>query len=134
MQQRVKNRLITICIVISLVAMGVSLLLYAMRDNIVFFYAPSELSAHHLSKEIRVGGLVKLGSIEHMTIDRIKFTITDSEKDLIIYYQGITPLLFREGQGIVAQGRLSGDGFVASKLLAKHDENYKPPVMKNSSN
>ncbi len=128
MQQKVRNRLITIFIVVSLAAVGSSLLLYAMRDNIVFFYSPAELKSNHIGKEIRVGGLVKSGSIQHIAADKIKFTITDLKKDLIIYYQGITPLLFREGQGIVAQGHLADDEFIASKLLTKHDENYKPPL------
>lgn len=127
MQQKVRNRLITIFIVISLAAVGSSLLLYAMRDNIVFFYSPAELSENHFGKEIRVGGLVKQGSIKHISVDKIRFIVTDLKKDIIIYYQGITPLLFREGQGIVAQGYLQDNEFVASKLLTKHDENYKPP-------
>lgn len=128
MQQRVRNRLITILIVIGLAALGSSLLLFAMRDNIVFFYSPSELNVNHMAKEIRIGGLVKTGSVEHITPDQIKFTLTDLKKDIIVYYQGITPLLFREGQGIVAQGYLQDNEFIASRLLTKHDENYKPPT------
>ena len=128
MQQRLKNRLLTTFLVVSLVASGVSLLLYAMRDNIVFFYAPSEIAASHLNQEIRVGGLVKPGSIKQLTPDSIEFTVTDLKKDLIIYYKGIAPILFRENQGIVAQGRMHNNVFIARQLLTKHDENYKPPV------
>lgn len=127
MQQRLKNRLLTTFLVVSLVASGVSLLLYAMRDNIVFFYAPSEIAASHLNQEIRVGGLVKLGSIKQLTPDSIEFTVNDLKKDLIIYYKGIVPILFRENQGIVAQGRMENHIFIARQLLTKHDENYKPP-------
>lgn len=129
MQRRLRNRLVvTICIVAALVASGVSLLLYAMRDNIVFFYAPSEIAASHLNQEIRVGGLVKPGSIKQLTPDSIEFTVTDLKKDLIIYYQGIVPILFRENQGIVAQGRMEDNVFIARQLLTKHDETYKPPI------
>lgn len=111
-----------------MVVSGVALLLYAMEDNIVFFYAPSEIKEIHLNKEIRVGGLVKTGSIKQLTPDSIEFIVTDLKQDLAIYYQGIVPLLFREGQGIVAQGRLVNNVFIARVLLTKHDENYKPPV------
>ena len=99
-----------------------------MRDNIVFFYAPSEIAASHLNQEIRVGGLVKPGSIKQLAPDSIEFTVTDLKKDLIIYYKGIAPILFRENQGIVAQGRMHNNVFIARQLLTKHDENYKPPV------
>ena len=108
--------------------MGVWLILRSLSDNIVFFYPPSEI--HKIStqdRKVRVGGLVKSGSISQLTGDTISFIITDDASELMITYRGILPALFREKQGIVAEGQLvSKELFVASKLLTKHDENYRP--------
>jgi len=124
------GRLKNIFAIFLLVASGVAISLYYASDNIVFFIKPSELKLAHLDKNIRVGGLVSKGSIEKMHDRRIKFDITDDIATITIIYRGIVPTLFREGQGIVAEGMIDKmDGyFIAQKLLTKHDENYKPPI------
>lgn len=126
-----KTRRLTI-IVVGLLALGgaAALVLSALKDNIVFFYGPTELAAMETlpDRAIRVGGLVEDGSVERSADGRtIRFTITDGVETVPILYEGLLPDLFREGQGIVAQGRIEGDTFVATEVLAKHDENYMPP-------
>lgn len=119
---------------IFLMLLGVSLSVFfflrGFEEDIVFFYTPSDILTKGIpQKEIRLGGLVKEGSIlkdEHS----IQFTLTDTNHEVHVYYQGLVPNLFREGQGIVAKGRFqSPDHFIAKELLAKHDENYRPPEL-----
>ena len=88
---------------------------------------PSKINEIEQGKELRIGGLVKIDSINKIAADKISFVITDNIKDLEILYQGVLPALFREGQGIIAIGQLSDRKFIARQLLAKHDENYRPP-------
>ncbi len=115
----------------ALAALGVaaSLVLNAFRNNLVFYYTPTQVAngdAPH-SGTFRVGGLVEKGSV-HKEGLKVSFVVTDLNKKLTINYEGILPDLFREGQGVVAQGKLgSTDLFVAHQVLAKHDENYMPP-------
>jgi cytochrome c-type biogenesis protein CcmE len=107
---------------------GTALVLTAFQDNIVFFFSPTEVATRHPSPEqrFRVGGLVEEGSVVKNGKD-ISFAVTDMSNTLKIHYTGLLPDLFREGQGIVAEGRMGPDGvFVASEVLAKHDENYMP--------
>ena len=128
MNFKVRNRLIITLILFASITSGISLILYFLSDNIVFFITPSEISDKHLGKKIRIGGLVEQGSINKS--DRgIIFSITDNEKSMKIKYSGILPGLFREGQGVVSEGifRNKLDIFEAERLLTKHDENYKPP-------
>lgn len=127
MQKRVRNRLITIIICFCSAALGISIILYNLEKNIVFFLPPSKINEIEQGKELRVGGLVKIDSINKIAADKISFVITDNIKDLEILYQGVLPALFREGQGIIAIGQLSDEKFIARQLLAKHDENYRPP-------
>jgi cytochrome c-type biogenesis protein CcmE len=104
------------------------LILYALSDQIVFFYSPSELGAKQVAvgQPIRIGGLVKDGSWIKTGEDN-SFVITDGEEDETVTYKGILPDLFREGQGVIAEGALAADGsFVATTVLAKHDEEYIP--------
>jgi len=112
-------------------ACGVYFILSSLNDNIVFFHPPAEI--HKIQPEhrkARVGGLVKTGSIKKYEDGKITFTITDHIAELKIEYKGILPALFRENQGIVAEGKLVDPNlFIASKLLAKHDENYAPPEL-----
>ena len=116
---------------ISLCSIGVYIILSSLNDNIVFFYPPSEISKIEKNSKVRVGGMVKNGSIIREKDNKIRFIITDYTEELEIIYQGILPALFREGQGIVAEGTLqSTKSFWAIKLLAKHDENYMPPQIK----
>lgn len=114
------------------VAIGLSL--YALSSNIDLFFTPSQVAAGEVTpgQRIRVGGMVKEGSVEHNQEDlQVRFIATDYSHDVDIYYSGILPDLFREGQGIVVEGAMGADGtFVASRVLAKHDENYMSPEVK----
>jgi cytochrome c-type biogenesis protein CcmE len=106
-----------------------ALMLSAMEDNIVFFFSPTELKDRAISADqrLRVGGLVETGSLQKNG-DTVRFSVTDNAETLTIQYTGILPDLFREGQGIVAEGTMGADGvFMARDVLAKHDENYMPP-------
>jgi len=108
-----------------------TLVLNAFQSNLVFFFSPTQVAAGEApkGKTFRIGGLVKEGSIKREADGvTLRFVVTDTEKDLTVAYKGILPDLFREGKGAVAQGKLGDDGlFVASEVLAKHDENYMPP-------
>jgi cytochrome c-type biogenesis protein CcmE len=112
-----------------------ALTLSAFRDNLVFFYSPTDLIDKHVppGESVRIGGLVEKGSVERVAETgskdvKITFKVTDLRHDLPVVYSGIVPDLFREGQGVVAGGKLGPDGvFHASELLAKHDEKYMPP-------
>lgn len=113
----------------ALAALGVAagLVLFALRDNIVFFYTPSELAQKQIASgaRLRIGGLVKEGSVVKNGKD-VAFTVTDKTADLPVAYTGLLPDLFREGQGVVVDGVLQGASFKADSVLAKHDERYMP--------
>lgn len=120
--------LIGTCLVVLAAAIG--LVLFAMRDSIVFFYSPSEVTAMQIApgQRFRLGGLVEMGSVVRDEGTTVRFIITDQAKTLPVTYIGVLPDLFREGQGVVAEGSLEPDGvFHADNVLAKHDENYMPP-------
>ena len=120
--------LIGTCLAVLGVAVG--LVLYAMRDSIVFFYSPSEVAAMQIApgQRFRLGGLVETGSVVRGEGTTVRFVVTDKTKTLPVAYTGVLPDLFREGQGVVAEGVLEPDGvFHADSVLAKHDENYMPP-------
>ncbi|MEZ5827783.1 MAG: cytochrome c maturation protein CcmE [Hyphomicrobiales bacterium] len=120
--------LIGTCLLVLGVAVG--LVLYAMRDSIVFFYSPSDIAEMQVppGQRIRLGGLVETGSVMRDAGTTVRFVITDGAKTLPVTYTGVLPDLFREGQGVVAEGMLEPDGlFHADSVLAKHDENYMPP-------
>jgi cytochrome c-type biogenesis protein CcmE len=105
------------------------LALTAFRDNLVFFYSPSDVAANHISpgRTFRLGGMVEKGSVKHEG-DVTEFRVTDTAQTIGVTYRGQLPDLFREGQGVVTEGSLSPDGaFVAREVLAKHDEKYMPP-------
>lgn len=130
MSNKKRNRLIAIVVLFTTCCLGTYILLANLRDNIVFFYTPSEMvKMQNLPGKIRVGGIVKNGSILKGGNGTISFIITDYSQNLMVTYQGLLPALFRENQGIVAEGILNKDTkiFLASKLLIKHDENYRPP-------
>jgi cytochrome c-type biogenesis protein CcmE len=123
-------------IVGGLAAIGIAaaLVLNAFQSNIVFFFTPTQVASGEAPKgrTFRIGGMVKSGSLTHRDM-RSGFVVTDLAKDIPVVYTGILPDLFREGRGVVAQGTLSPDGtFVASEVLAKHDENYMPPDAKHA--
>ncbi len=120
-------------IVVSVAGLTVAALfvLNAFRSNLVFFYSPTEVfeGKAPLDRPFRIGGLVEKGSVQRSPDGlKVNFVVTDLNKRLPVHYEGALPDLFREGQGVVAQGRL-GEGklFVAKEVLAKHDENYMPP-------
>ena len=126
-----RKRLLIIVSIIAGVGLAAALILTAFEKNLMYFYSPSELAqgaAPH-GRSFRLGGMVVKGSVLRQPQDLgVWFTVTDFAKERVIYYQGILPDLFREGQGIVAIGQLNDTGvFVASEVLAKHDENYMPP-------
>jgi len=118
-------------LVVGLMALGgaTAMVLAAFRDNLVFFYSPTELAAKPAlaGGHIRIGGLVENQSLEHQDGSRVSFRVTDGKTDIAVDYDGILPDLFREGQGVVAEGRIKDGVFVASTILAKHDEKYMPP-------
>jgi cytochrome c-type biogenesis protein CcmE len=121
----------TAVILASLAVLGLAagLILYAIRDTIVFFYTPSEISekAVQPGTRLRLGGLVEKGSFIQGTNAMYSFAVTDMVKTMKVTYKGQLPDLFREGQGVVAEGTLQGDGtMTADTVLAKHDENYMP--------
>ncbi len=107
------------------------LVLSAFQSNLVFFFSPTQVAAGEApkGKAFRIGGMVKEGSIRREADGiTLGFVVTDTEQDIAVRYKGILPDLFKEGKGAVAQGKIGDDGvFVASEVLAKHDENYMPP-------
>jgi cytochrome c-type biogenesis protein CcmE len=117
-----------------LVALGVAaaFVLAAFRENLVFFFTPSQVEAKEVpqGRPFRIGGLVVPGTLKRQTDGlTVQFVVTDTAKNVPVVYRGILPDLFREGKGVVTQGKLGGDGiFYASEVLAKHDENYMPPA------
>ena len=126
-----RKRMLLIGLMVAGVAIAAGFALKAFNENLMFFYTPSkvmagEAPAGHL---IRVGGLVTNGSVQRQSDGlTVRFDITDNAETITVQYTGILPDLFREGQGIVAHGRLQEDRvFVADEVLAKHDENYMPP-------
>ncbi|MFV0279224.1 MAG: cytochrome c maturation protein CcmE [Rhodoblastus sp.] len=131
---RKQRRLVFIAAALAALGCALALVLFAMRDNIVFFYSPTELAAKQAAGQlapgvrIRVGGLVKDGSLVRGAGKQVSFAISDTgDKDVKVTYDGILPDLFREGQGVVAEGALDAQGVIrADNVLAKHDERYMP--------
>lgn len=120
--------LIGTCLVVLSAAVG--LVLYAMQDSIVFFYSPTDIAKMDNAPEqrFRLGGLVETGSVARGQGTTVRFAVTDGANSLPVKFTGVLPDLFREGQGVVTEGKLAGDGiFTADTVLAKHDENYMPP-------
>jgi len=116
---------------VAAIAVAAALVLNAFQSNLVFFFSPSQIAAGEAPKDraFRVGGMVQSGSVKRLGDGlTVEFVVTDTAQSIPVTYQGILPDLFREGKGVVAQGRLGTDGvFRASEVLAKHDENYMPP-------
>ena len=117
-----------------LAALGVAaaFVLAAFQENLVFFFTPSQVAANEVpqGRAFRVGGMVTPGSVKRQADGvTVQFTVTDTAKNVTVTYRGLLPDLFREGKGVVTQGKLGADGvFQASEVLAKHDENYMPPA------
>ena len=126
---RRRRRLTLIGLAGIVLAVAVGLVLYALSDSIVFFNSPSDVIAKNLAagSRIRLGGLVETGSLVKEADGLVAFAVTDGNATIPVTYRGILPDLFREGQGVVAEGLLGGDGsFTADTVLAKHDERYMP--------
>jgi cytochrome c-type biogenesis protein CcmE len=126
---RKQRRLALIGVALGVLSIAVALVLVALKDSIVFFNSPSDLVENHVKPgaRLRVGGLVKEGSVQRGENLSVHFEVTDGKNTVIVAYQGLLPDLFREGQGIVAEGALDPSGtFRADSVLAKHDEKYMP--------
>ena len=123
------RRAVLIVAGVAVVGVAAALILSAFRQNLVFFYTPSDVVANKVpaNQTFRVGGLVESGSLKREGV-RVTFRVTDTAQTITVSYDGILPDLFREGKGVVAEGKIdSGGMFHASEVLAKHDENYMPP-------
>lgn len=131
-----RQRLILIVLMVAGIAVAVGFALKAFNENLMYFFSTSDVLAGKAPKEtlFRLGGMVVKGSVERPNKGlMVRFKLTDFSKDVTVEYTGILPDLFREGQGIVANGKLDSRGvFVAEEVLAKHDENYMPPEVKAS--
>ena len=130
MNAKYRRLFITIIIVLTL-GLATKLILMALEDNIVYFYTPNDLiekfgDTQNIQNKIRIGGLVLESSIKKEG-EKTIFMITDRKKEVRVVFDGPLPDLFREGQGIVAEGMFQNNNFIASEVLAKHDENYMPP-------
>ena len=132
--RKVKLRFFFILLILVTLILTTFLILKSLEENVVFFKSPSEIKilAEIQNKKIRVGGMVKKNSIE-MSSNEINFVITDFKNEIYVTYSGVVPNLFSEGKGVVAEGYLKDRSFFnASKILAKHDENYMPPEVKEA--
>ena len=127
---RKQRRAVLIAVAVAILSVAVFLVVFALRDTIVFFHTPKEVAERAIpaGKRIRLGGLVAEGSVKRGVGMSVEFVITDTAKSIPVSYTGILPDLFREGQGVVAEGKLDAGGrFLADTVLAKHDETYMPP-------
>ena len=132
------KRFVLVGIGVAGLALSASLVLSAFQKNLVFFFTPSQVAANEapVGKSFRVGGLVEKGSVKREADGvTVRFVATDTAKSMPVVYRGILPDLFREGKGVVTQGKIGPDGlFRAEEVLAKHDENYMPPAAQDAVN
>jgi cytochrome c-type biogenesis protein CcmE len=132
--KKVKLRFLFLALILSSVILTVFLVLQALKENVVYFKSPSEIKSliELNKKKIRVGGMVKVQSV-FINSDEVNFIITDFKNEINVVYSGSVPNLFGEGKGVVAEGFLKDKNyFTATKILAKHDENYMPPEVKEA--
>ena len=132
--RKVKLRFIFILLIFTTLALSIYLILKSLEENVIYFQSPSEIKdvAELERKKIRIGGMVKKDSLS-MNINEINFIITDFKNEINVIYSGAVPNLFEEGKGVVAEGFLKDRNFFsATKILAKHDENYMPPEVKEA--
>ena len=130
--RKVKFRFLFVLLILLTLLLSVFLILKSLEENVVYFQSPSEIKilSEIEKKKIRVGGMVKINSIS-MQSKEVKFIITDFKNEINVIYSGVVPNLFTEGKGVVAEGYLKDKNFfLATKILAKHDENYMPPEVK----
>ncbi len=132
------KRFVLVGVGIAGLALSASLVLSAFQKNLVFFYTPSQVAANEapIGKSFRIGGLVEKGSLKREADGvSVQFIVTDTAKSIPVVYKGILPDLFKEGKGVVTQGKIGPDGtFRAEEVLAKHDENYMPPAAQDALN
>ena len=123
------KRLVFVGIGMGLLGLAAILVLTALEDSVVFFQTPSQVAEQHVAgdRRLRVGGLVEEGSVQRGTGAEVRFRVSDLVNTVAVSYHGILPDLFREGQGVVVEGRIRDDVLVADQVLAKHDEKYMPP-------
>lgn len=127
---RKQRRGVLIGVGVGVLMVAVALVLFALRDSIVFFHTPSDLAEKPVAagQRFRLGGLVAADSVKRGQGTKVEFIVTDTLKTVPVVYEGVLPDLFKEGQGVVAEGKLAEGGvFIADSVLAKHDENYMPP-------
>ena len=132
---RKKKRGVLIGSGVAVLTAAAILVMFALKDSIVFFHTPSDIVEKKIApgQRIRLGGLVSAGSVKRGEGLRVSFTVTDTLKEIPVTFDNVLPDLFREGQGVVAEGQLTAEGvFAADSVLAKHDENYMPPEVKKS--
>ena len=132
--RKVKLRFFFVLLVLTTLILSIFLILKSLEENVVYFQSPTEIQTFSEinEKKIRIGGMVKIGSIS-MKVKEIKFIITDFKNEINVIYSGVVPNLFTEGKGVVAEGYLQDKNFfLATKILAKHDENYMPPEVKEA--
>jgi len=130
--RKVKLRFFFILSILLILVLSVFLILKSLEENVIYFQSPSEIKSlpEILKKKIRVGGMVKDNSVS-LQVTELKFVITDFKNEINVIYSGAIPNLFEEGKGVVAEGFLKDKNFfLATKILAKHDENYMPPEVK----
>ena len=127
--KRKHKRLTFVIVAMALLAVAAGLILSAFEENIVFFYSPTDVAVKKIAEDrrIRLGGLVEEGSVKKTGGVGVTFRVTDLTTAIAVTYKGLLPDLFREGQGVIAEGRLKGGVFQADEVLAKHDETYMPP-------
>jgi cytochrome c-type biogenesis protein CcmE len=131
-----RKRLLAVIAIVGGVGAATALAMLAFQDNLLYFYNPTQVLAGEApsGRTFRIGGLVTQGSLQKTegTL-KVRFVVTDFKESVPVNYEGLLPDLFREGQGVIAHGRLADDGeFVADEVLAKHDENYMPPEVADS--
>jgi cytochrome c-type biogenesis protein CcmE len=130
-----QKRMVTVVAILAGVGIATSFALKAFNQNLLYYYSPTQISAGEAptARTFRVGGLVQNNSVTRQPGSlEVTFVLTDFQKEVPVSYTGILPDLFREGQGIIARGKLDNGRFVAEEVLAKHDENYMPPEVKES--
>ena len=131
-----RKRLLAVLAIVAGVGAATALAMFAFRDNLLYFYNPTQVLAGDAppGRTFRIGGMVTQGSVERMPGSlEVRFVVTDFRHSVPVSYEGLLPDLFREGQGVIAHGRMDAAGqFVADEVLAKHDENYMPPEVAES--
>jgi cytochrome c-type biogenesis protein CcmE len=130
-----QKRMVTVVAIVAGVGIATAFALKAFNQNLLYYYSPTQVHAGEApgSRSIRVGGLVENGSLKRQPGSmEVTFTLTDYQQTVPVSYTGILPDLFREGQGVIARGKMDGNRFVAEEVLAKHDENYMPPEVADS--